>query len=160
MSTAAPSAERRQPVLDRRTVIVGAAAVVVASANGGSATPADMEAAMRVALGAGPIGRGRVHVELPVLAENGNAVPLEIRIASPMTAADHVRSVYVFSPENPLPNISRFHLGPRAGKAEIKTSIRLATTQVVHVVAVMSDSSRWLGTAEVDVTTAACFDPT
>ena len=160
MAAVATSTERSQHVLDRRTVIAGAAAAVVGSTTAGSAAPADMEAAMRVALGAGPIGRGRVHVDLPVLAENGNAVPLEIRIASPMTAADHVASVYVFSPENPLPNISRFHLGPRAGKAEIKTSIRLATTQVVHVVAVMSDGSRWLGTAEVDVTTAACFDPT
>ena len=118
-------------------------------------------AAIREALGNGEIREGRVDLDIPPIVENGNSVPLAISVESPMTPADHVTTIYVFSPENPLPNVSRFHLGPRCGKAEIKTSIRLATTQSIHVVAVMSDGSRWLGvTPEIEVTTAACFDPT
>lgn len=103
---------------------------------------------------------GRVRLDIPGLVENGNSVPLTVVVESPMTATDHVASVHIFSPENPLPNISTFMLGPRCGKAEIKTTIRLATTQLLHVVAVMSDGTHWLATAEVEVTTAACFDPT
>ncbi len=120
-----------------------------------------MHAAIREALGDAEIKEGRVVLDIPPIVENGNSVPLAISVESPMTPADHVKTIYVFSPENPLPNVSRFHLGPRCGKAEIKTSIRLATTQSVHVLAVMSDGSRWFGTTpEIEVTTAACFDPT
>lgn len=115
---------------------------------------------MRAALGEGPITEGRVTLDVAALVENGNSVPLVIMVDSPMTPADHVAAIHVFSPENPLPVISRFVLGPRCGKAEVRTTIRLATTQVVHVVAEMSDGSRWLATAEVEVTTAACFDVT
>lgn len=126
-----------------------------------SATIEEMVEAMRHALGGGEIKEGRVHLDIPPIVENGNSVPLGIKVDSPMTAADHVTAVHVFAPENPLPNVSRFKLGPRCGRAEINTSIRLATTQSIHVVAVMSDGSRWLGvTPEVEVTTAACFDPT
>lgn len=125
------------------------------------ATPEEMLEAIREGLGKGEIKEGRVHLDIPPIVENGNSVPFGITVDSPMTAADHVTEIHVFSPENPLPNVSRFRVGPRCGKAEIKTSIRLATTQSIHVVAVMSDGSRWLGvTPEVEVTTAACFDPT
>ena len=144
----------------RREVVAGAAALACSGMSQALADPDAMRAAMRAALGDGPVTRGRVHVDLPPVAESGHSVPLAIAINSPMTAADHVAEVFVFSPENPLPVVSRFRLSPRSGRPEIRTSIRLATTQEVHVVAVMSDGSRWLGTAEVDVTSAACFDPT
>ena len=119
-----------------------------------------MREAIRTAVGDAPIAEGRVHLDIPALVENGNSVPLTIRVDSPMTQADHVTSIYVFSPENPLPSVSRFILGPRNGLAEVKTTIRLATTQILHVVATMSNGSRWLATTEIEVTTAACFDPT
>lgn len=145
----------------RREVIAGGTAAFAGSVlDLTSPVWADMQAAMHEAMGEGPITKGRVRVDLPALAETGHSVPLSVSVDSPMTSTDHVRSIYVFSPENPLPNVARFHLTARSGKAQIETSIRLATTQIVHVVAVMSDGTRWLGTAEVDVTTAACFDPT
>ena len=119
-----------------------------------------MHAAIRAALGDGPLRQGRITLDIPALVENGNSVPLTVSVESPMTAADHVSAIHIFSPENPLPDISRFVLGPRCGKTEITTTIRLATTQLLHVVAVMSDGVRFLATAEIEVTTAACFDPT
>jgi sulfur-oxidizing protein SoxY len=125
-----------------------------------SATPDEMRAAMHAALGDQPLQLGRISLDIPALVENGSSVPLGIVVDSPMTVQDHVTDIYVFSPENPLANISRFKVGPRCGIAEVKTTIRLATTQLVHVVAVMNDRSRWLATEEVEVTTAACFDPT
>ena len=133
---------------------------MLAGSRAGLADPAEMAVAIREALGGGAIPQGRVEVDIPPLVENGNSVPLAVTVQSPMTPADHVTAIYVFSPENPLPNVSRFRLGRRNGRAEIKTTIRLATTQAVHVIAVMSDGSRWLGTTDVEVTSAACFDPT
>ena len=146
--------------LTRRQVVASGCVLVAFGGENACATPDEMAEAMRLALGDGPLMQGRVRLDIPALVENGHSVPLGIVVDSPMTAADHVSDIYVFSPENPLPNISHFKLGPRCGKAEIKTTIRLATTQLVHVVAVMNDRSRWIATEEVEVTTAACFDPT
>ena len=75
-----------------------------------------------------------------------------------MTAADHVKTIYLFSPENPLPDIARFHLGPRSGQARVMTTVRLAASQRVQAVAVMSDGSVWSDSAEVIVTLSACID--
>lgn len=134
--------------------------MLLAQSSGVRADPDEMREAMQAALGEGPYKKGRISLDIPALVENGNSVPLTISVDSPMTASDHVISIHIFSPENPLPDISMFSLGPRCGKAEVSTSIRLATTQILHVAARMSDGSTWLATAEVEVTTAACFDPT
>lgn len=147
-------------LITRRAAIAGGGAIVLTLGTPARADPDEMRDAMRKALGDVPLRQGRISLDIPALVENGNSVPLTIGVESQMTVADHVRAIHIFSPENPLPDISRFDLGPRCGKAEIKTTIRLATTQHLHVVAVMSDGSCWLATAEVEVTTAACFDPT
>ena len=74
-------------------------------------------------------------LDLPPLIENGNAVPLTVDVESPMTAADHVRAIHVFTEKNPQPNVASFHLGPRAGRASVATRIRLADTQTVVAIA-------------------------
>jgi sulfur-oxidizing protein SoxY len=101
---------------------------------------------------------GRVKLDISPLAENGNAVPVTISVESAMTAADHVKTIYLFSPENPLPDIARFHLGPRSGQARVMTTVRLAASQRVQAVAVLSDGSVWSDSAEVIVTLSACID--
>ena len=151
---------RHRRTTSRRSVLAGSGAALLCTRSRVHADPTEMREAIRAALGDAPFSEGRVHLDIPALVENGNSVPLTIRVDSPMTPADHVTSIYVFSPENPLPSVSRFILGPRNGLAEVKTTIRLATTQILHVVATMSDGSRWRATTEIDVTTAACFDPT
>ena len=101
---------------------------------------------------------GKVILTLPSLAESGNSVPLAVKVTSPMTAEDYVKSVHILSSRNPRPVIARFYFSPHSGKAEITTRIRLAGTQDVFAVAVMSDGSSWLGSAEVVVTAGACVD--
>ena len=146
--------------LSRRAVIAAATACVLVVPSSSSADQNGMRAQLRSIVGDAPLREGRVAIDIPALVENGNSVPVTISVESPMTASDHVRSIHVLAPENPLPQVSRFVLGPRSGKAEVRTTIRLATTQVLHVVAQTSDGVFWLATAEVEVTTAACFDPT
>ena len=46
-----------------------------------------------------------------------------------MTADDHVKSIHVFTEKNPQPNVVSVHLGPRAGRAQIQTRVRLADTK-------------------------------
>lgn len=101
---------------------------------------------------------GRVTLELPALAENGNAVAMRVRVQSPMTAADHVTAIHLFSERNPVRRIASFHLGPRAGRAEVTSRIRLARTQRVHAVAAISDGTFWSDTRDVEVGVPACTE--
>jgi sulfur-oxidizing protein SoxY len=104
--------------------------------------------------------RGRVTLELPVLADNGNSVPMKVTVQSPMTAEDHVKAIRLLSERNPETQMAVFHLGPRAGVAEISSRVRLAGSQRVVALAEMSDGSSWIGTADVVVTLSACIDGT
>jgi sulfur-oxidizing protein SoxY len=122
------------------------------------ATPEMMTAAVEKALGGKIAKPGRIKLEVSPLAENGNSVPVTLTVESPMTAADHVKTIYMFAPENPQPDMVRFHLGPRSGRARVQTSVRLANTQRLMAIAVMSDGSAWSDTAEVIVTMSACLD--
>ena len=149
--------------MSRRTLLAGTVGILVLPLIGDRAlaTPDSMAEAMAEVLGKGAkIKAGRVKIELPELAENGNSVPLKLSVDSPMTATDHVKALYVFSERNPVSNVARFHLGPRSGAARVQTSIRLAATQRITAIARMSDGSLWSGTADVIVTQAACLDET
>lgn len=105
-----------------------------------------------------PVREGRVELNLPRLADNGLSVPLQVRVASPMTVQDHVRQISLVSMRNPRPLIARFHLGPHAGRAEVATRVRLNGSQQVLALVQMSDLSWWSATAEVEVTESACLD--
>ena len=122
------------------------------------ATPEEVTRDLAEIFGETPIREGRVALSLPALAENGNSVALGIDVDSPMSEADHVVSVHVFAEKNPLPRVAEFELGPLAGKASIRTRIRLADSQSVLAVAKMSDGSLYSGTASIEVTQAACLD--
>jgi len=128
------------------------------SARPARATPAAMDEAIRKVVGAAPVTKGRVTLDLPPLSENGNAVPLAVRVESPMTPDDHVRAIHVFTEKNPQPDVASFFLGSRAGRASVATRIRLADTQTVIAIAQLSDGSFWSASATVVVTLAACLE--
>jgi len=99
-----------------------------------------------------------IEIEMPQIAENGNAVPLHIRVASAMTPGEHVKAIHVFAERNPRPRVATFHLGPDAGRADVMTRVRLGGTQSVTVLAELS-GGRWRVAAQnVLVTTGACLD--
>jgi sulfur-oxidizing protein SoxY len=122
------------------------------------ATPATMQAAVDKVVGGGRVTPGRLTLELPPLVENGNTVPLVVSVESPMTPAEHVKAIHLFTEKNPQPEVVSFRLGPRAGRARVATRIRLADTQTVLALAELSDGSFWSGSAAVVVTLAACLE--
>lgn len=141
--------------ISRRNML-GLAAFIVARPV--LATPDEMKSAIAGFTGGAPVASGRVRLEVAQLVDNGNAVPITVRVDSPMTAADHVSAIAVFNEKNPQPDVVRFTLGPRSGKAVVSTRIRMATSQKLTAVARMSDGSFWSGTADVIVTLAACVE--
>lgn len=110
--------------------------------------------------GGATVQPGRVKLDLPVLADNGNSVSLKVSVDSPMTAASYVKSIHIYAARNPRPNVANFYLGPRAGRAQVSTRVRLGGSQRVLAVAALSDGSFWSATADVVVTLSACYDAT
>ena len=104
------------------------------------------------------IRRGKVKLELPVLADNGNSVPMKVSVESPMSEADHVKVIRLISERNPEREMEVFHFGPRSGAAEVTSRVRLAGSQTVTAIAEMSDGSQWMDSAHVQVTLSACVD--
>jgi sulfur-oxidizing protein SoxY len=151
-------ATRRQVLVATGGVAAAAALAPVLTVQPARATPDTMAAAIREVIGEAEVRQGRVKLDLPALVENGNAVPMSVSVESPMTEADHVKSIHVFNERNPQPNVVNFHFGPRAGKAAVSTRIRLADSQHVVAIAQMSDGSFWSDTIEVIVTLAACVE--
>lgn len=122
------------------------------------ATPDDMRAAIAQWTGGKVPGNGNVTFEIAKLIDNGNAVPVTIRVDSPMTAADHVTGIALFNERNPETDIVRFTLTARSGRAEVATRIRLATSQKLVAVARLSDGSYWQQSVNVIVALAACIE--
>ena len=142
----------------RRFLKLTAGVALLGAVPPAKATPATMAAAMRDITGAAVVRTGKVKLDVPPLVENGNTVPMTVSVTSPMTAEDHVRSIHVFVEKNPQPNVGNFVLGPRAGRAQVSTRIRLADSQKVVAIAKMSDGSFWSATVDIVVTLAACTE--
>jgi sulfur-oxidizing protein SoxY len=122
------------------------------------AAPDDLASAINAFTGGAKVGTGKVMLDVAKLVDNGNTVPITVTVDSPMTAADHVTAIAVFNERNPQPEVAKFTLGPRAGKASVSTRIRLATSQKLVAVARLSDGTFWSHTADVVVTLAACIE--
>ncbi len=144
----------------RRGFVIAAAGsgLWVATLRPAAATPASMKAAIDAWAGGAVLREGRVMLDVPRLVDNGNLVSVTVRVDSPMTAADHVREIAIFNEGNPLPDVVRFQLSPRNGRAEVATGIRLATTQQLVAAAKTSDGSVWHQRVEVLVALAACIE--
>jgi sulfur-oxidizing protein SoxY len=122
------------------------------------ATQADLQAAIRaITKGVRP-KEDRVKVDAPPLAETGTAVPVTITVDSPMTARDRVVAIHFLLEQNPEPEAAHFTLGPRCGKAEVSTRLRMLAAQHVYGLAEMSDGTFWIGSIHVEVTLAACVE--
>ena len=110
--------------------------------------------------GGAKVQTGRVKLELPQFADNGNSVSLKVSVDSPMTATDYVKSIHLYGPRNPRPNIANFYLGPRSGRAQVSTRVRLGGSQRVLAIAALADGTFWSANADVVVTLSACYDAT
>ena len=147
------------PIATRRTVLtaIGGAGLVFA-VRPAKATPETMKSAIRQIVGEAAVKPGRIKLDLPPLVENGNTVAMAVSVDSPMTAKDYVKAIHVVTEKNPQPNVISVKLGPRTGKAEIQTRVRLADTQTVIALCEMSDGSFWSDKLDVIITLGACLE--
>ena len=96
--------------LPRRHFILLAACCATSPAG---ATPAEVAALIQSLVGDAPLQDGLIHLDLPVMVENGNSVAMTVSVADPPSP---VESIHVFAEGNPLPHVAVFRFGPRSGE--------------------------------------------
>jgi sulfur-oxidizing protein SoxY len=145
-------------IFNRREALAAGAGVAGAVLLGAPAARAknDSDEAIKKFTGGKTPAEGKVKLDMPEIAENGNTVPMTVTVESPMTEASHVTDVLVVANENPRSGVVTFHFSPASGVAEANTRIRLAATQDVIAVAKMNDGSFFLASKQVKVTIGGC----
>jgi sulfur-oxidizing protein SoxY len=151
----------------RRDVLVAVASGVVAGFLPADANAQDKpiapapapqawETAMRAITGDAVVIDGRIVMDLPEIAENGNVVPLNVAVTSAMTGNDFVRTLHIFSTGNPHPLIATFRFSADSGRAVMSGRMRLAKTQEVIALAELGDGTFLRGRRTVKVTIGGC----
>ena len=146
----------------RRHILVLTGAGALAAAGAGllpstaMADKASMEAAIKKKTGGRAAKSGRISLELPQIAENGNTVPIGIEVDSPMTGGDYVKDVHVFAEANPRSEVVSIYFRPANGIAKASTRMRMIKSQNVVAIAEMSDGSLYRETVAVKVTIGGC----
>jgi sulfur-oxidizing protein SoxY len=157
--------------ISRRTALRALGALGVAGATGALVvrTPAAaaepqlgvherVEDGLRRLFGNRPLkdGAALVKLETPLIAENGAVVPVAVEVSSPMTAADHVTSIYIVADQNRIPIIMRASLTPQSGQAYLGATVRLGETGAVRAIVEQSDGTLLQVKREVKVTVSGC----
>ena len=146
----------------RRKVLALAGTGIIAVAGIGilpgaaNADAAAVAKAIKEMIGDKKTKTGRIKMELPQIAENGNTVPMGFEVESPMTESDYVKAVHIFAEKNPQPYVATYRFTPDSGKAKVSTRMRLRKTQNVVAVAEMSDGSVYMVKTPVKVTIGGC----
>lgn len=147
------------PTLTRRRLLQGTAALALAHAVPSVAAPELPDIPLLAAFLAGRTPRWeRLRLELPALADTGQAVPLKLALPGPFAPGPTLQAIHLFSEKNPVPDMAVFEFPVAVEKVEIDSRVRLAGSQKVVAVAIMSDGALYAAAADVVVTLAACMD--
>ncbi len=112
--------------------------------------------AIKRAIGEKAMTEGKIKLDLPEIAENGNTVPISVSVDSPMTDSDYVKAVHLFAEKNPAADVASIFFSPASGVAKASLRMRLAGTQNVVAIAEMSDGSLYTAKKQVKVTIGGC----
>jgi sulfur-oxidizing protein SoxY len=101
---------------------------------------------------------GRLALDIPRLADNGNAVPLRISMTGLFASGAELLSIRLYSEKNPVPLMARFDFPVPPARADVDARVRLAGTQRIAAVAELANGELHAAVADVDVTISACLD--
>ena len=100
-----------------------------AQALAAATTAPTLDDLIRAYVGSAVLRADRVKFEIASLVENGNSVPVTVRVTSPMTPQDHVVGIAIFNEKNPQHDVAIFQLSAESGIAAVTTRMRLAASQ-------------------------------
>jgi len=118
----------------------------------------NVQDALKRLFGTRPIkdGSALVKLDIPLIAENGAVVPVNVEVQSPMTPQSYVKGIYVIADKNSIPVVTYVALTPESGQAFVGENIRLGETTDVRAIVEQSDGTLLAVKREVKVTVGGC----
>jgi len=98
-----------------------------------------------------------IDLQLPLVWEDGAAVPVTVAVASEPPGARGILSIHLFATRNPLPEIVAFRFTSHSGRAEASTRIRLNESQTVIAIAEAANGERIVTTHDIRITRSGCL---
>jgi predicted secreted protein len=126
----------------RRGLVLGSGLVLLAPGRAWSQGALEREHALRI--------------EMPILAEDSAAVPLQVSVEHPMEPDHFIRSFEVTLDKDPVPWKGKFLFTPGNGRAWTAFTMRSGAGGLVRVVAECSRHGKFTATREVRVTEGGC----
>jgi len=103
-----------------------------------------------------PLREAGLALDMDDSVDDGSSVPAALAAESPMTAGDHVESILLIAPENPLLTVAEFRFTPTSGRASVRTRIRLAKSQTLIALARASTGAVAVARRRVEVVANGC----
>lgn len=98
----------------------------------------------------------RVEVDLPILAEEPTAVPIQVWTEHPMEPDHFVKSTEILLENDPVPYKGKFLFTPANGRAWVAFQMRSGSGGLVTATAECSRHGRFVGTRAVRVVAGGC----
>src|SRR5262245_31997873 len=98
----------------------------------------------------------QVKLEMPWIAEDPAAVPVQVSVDHPMEPDHYIRSIDVVLEKDPVPHKGKFVFTPANGRAWAAFTVRSGTGGLVKATAECSRHGRFVGTREVRVAEGGC----
>jgi sulfur-oxidizing protein SoxY len=95
-------------------------------------------------------------LEMPILAEDSAAVPVQVSVDHPMEPDHYIRSIEVTLDKDPVPWKGKFNFTPGNGRAWVAFTMRSGAGGLVRAVVECSKHGRFTGTREVRVAEGGC----
>jgi sulfur-oxidizing protein SoxY len=142
--------------LSRRDTLKLGGVAIAALAIAPARALAETEALIKEFAGGKTPKNAGLTLDIPVTAENANAVPVTIRLEDRFSGARSCEEFLLIAERNPMPEACRFRFSPATGMADVTTRIRLAESQTVVALARMSDGEILVHRVSVTVTVGGC----
>ncbi|HEV8440700.1 MAG TPA: thiosulfate oxidation carrier protein SoxY [Methylomirabilota bacterium] len=95
-------------------------------------------------------------LDLPILAEDATAVPIQAWVDHPMEPDHYIKSIELTVEQDPVPDKGKFFFTPGNGRAWIAFPMRSGTGGLARAVAECSKHGRFVGTREYRVADGGC----
>ncbi|HEB70774.1 MAG TPA: thiosulfate oxidation carrier protein SoxY [Desulfobulbus sp.] len=121
-----------------------------------AAAPENIRDKLKATFGDRKVKMSDVTMKVPIIAENGAVVPVNISSDLPMEEGNYVKKIYIFVDENNDPFIADVELTPANGKAALSLRIKMRKTSQVRAILETSKGALYGTNKTVKVTIGGC----
>jgi len=98
----------------------------------------------------------KVELSVPEIAENGAVVPVKVKVESPMTEKDYVKSIHILNTKNSNSRCADIMLTTKNAEAKFASRVKLSESQEVVAIVGLSDGTFMKAGKSVKVTIGGC----